>query len=201
MSERTLNLQKSVELIQVALGDEPEKAKALAQKLGLPVVEEGRPPKGEAGVVTLRYRDGKLQALSADQSGSQFVVEADFLQVSNAKRLLRARSELVVKAVQGRQKTSLTVLDATIGLGGDAMLIAAMGHQVIGLERAPLVYELVADGLDRAGQAGVKALPELVLADAAEWLTEQSDRQFDVIYLDPMFEASGKQALPRKQMP
>ena len=189
--------------IRVELGESPDKARSLAQKLDLPVVEANSQVES-AGVVspavTLRYCEGRLQALSMDHSGNQYVVETDFMQVGSAKRLQQARGELVVKAVQGRQKVSLTVLDATAGLAGDAMLIAALGHRVTALERAPLVYELAHDGLERARIAGVAELPELVLADAAEWLSSQPELLFDVIYLDPMFEASGKQALPRKQM-
>ena len=203
MSERTLNALNGAVSISVELDEEPEKARILADKLALPVVSvtgdvSRNPPPADA--VRLRFRDGKLQALSLDQSGGQFLVETDFLNVTTAKRLLRARSELVVKAVQGRQKSALTILDATVGLAGDAMLLAAMGHTVIGLERAPLVYEIVADGIERARSAGVIDLPELIQVDALEWLTGHPEQLFDVIYLDPMFEATGKQALPRKQM-
>ena len=203
MSERTLNLETAAVSIQVELGEAPERARLLAQRLGLPVVEKSSAAdswKVAEGLVTLRYFDGKLQALSKDQSGNQYVVETDFLQVGSAKRLLRARSELVVKAIQGRQKSLLTVLDATAGLAGDAMLVAALGHPVTALERAPLVYELAEDGLERARIAGVTELPKLILADGLQWLSSQPGLLFDVIYLDPMFEASGKQALPRKQM-
>ena len=110
-------------------------------------------------------------------------------------RLLRYRrgepDPLVTAAELTRGET---VLDATLGLGGDALLAAqATGARVIGLEIDGLVAAFT--------QAGLRRLPahahepgrsiEVVKADHREWLERQPRRSFDVVLLDPMFRKAG----------
>lgn len=48
--------------------------------------------------------------------------------------------------------TETTVLDGTGGLGIDAFIMAYLGAQVTVLERSPIVYTLLKDGLNIAVQ-------------------------------------------------
>src|SRR5256885_973796 len=60
-----------------------------------------------------------------------------------------------------------TVLDATLGLGGDALLAAhATGTKVIGLEIDPLLGAFTQAGLRRMPGHGI----EVVKADHRDWL-------------------------------
>ncbi|WP_236011148.1 class I SAM-dependent methyltransferase [Alicyclobacillus fructus] len=87
------------------------------------------------------------------------------------------------------------VVDATIGLGTDALVFAAaVGPEgrMVGIERSPVLY-----GLLRAVQAyGSEAHPRearllqrvhLIHGDHLDWLRSQPDQSVDVVYFDPMF--------------
>jgi len=110
-------------------------------------------------------------------------------------RLLRARrgeSDPLVAAAKLRRGE--TVLDATLGLAGDALLAAqATGTRVIGLEIDPVVAAFTLAGLRRlaahAREPGQNV--EVLKADHREWLRKQPDGSFDVVLLDPMFRKAG----------
>jgi 16S rRNA (guanine1516-N2)-methyltransferase len=87
-----------------------------------------------------------------------------------------------------------TVLDAMAGTGVDGLVLALRGSAVTLVERQPLVSILQQDLVRRVGADGVTCL----LGDGFELL--QGPGRFDVIYLDPMFPARGKAALPGKRM-
>jgi len=95
------------------------------------------------------------------------------------------------------------VLDATAGLGSDAFLLASSGCQVHMLERSPVVYALLLDGLQRAAAdgpvlAGIVERLELQHADLLDMpLTAGAA---DVVYLDPMFPAGRRSARSGKGM-
>jgi 16S rRNA (guanine1516-N2)-methyltransferase len=120
----------------------------------------------------------------------------------------RARQETLVRAVLGNHKPEATrVLDATAGLGRDAALLAAAGCAVTMLEREPLLFVLLDDGLRRMEDQSVRDRLSLVRADACHFLSgdslsgndlsenkhlENSRTMFEVIYLDPMFGETSK---------
>lgn len=101
-----------------------------------------------------------------------------------------------------------TLLDATLGLGTDALIGAwAVGAhgRIIGLENSPLVAAIVKDGLIHFAQDPVPTVQtelkqqawntlalaadriEVVWADHLDFLKQQPDFSVDVIYFDPMF--------------
>lgn len=80
------------------------------------------------------------------------------------------------------------VVDGTLGMGHDALLLAAAGAQVVGLERRPaLIYYTLCGiyGYRRDLSRGIAA----VRADHADWLAAAADDSVDHVYLDPMFPA------------
>ncbi|WP_127019590.1 class I SAM-dependent methyltransferase [Rheinheimera mangrovi] len=113
------------------------------------------------------------------------------------------KSEAIAKAVGLTKKPGLTVVDATAGLGRDALVLASLGAKVTLVERQPAVAALLADGLRRASLDPELAhwLPErmqLVFAPSQQALTQLPSP--DVVYLDPMFPAREKSALVKKEM-
>lgn len=100
-------------------------------------------------------------------------------------------------------RSAKTVVDATAGFGRDAVLIAAMGYEVLALERDPAVFALLEDALERAGSGDIPAdvLQRIALRcdDSAQALADLSPAP-DVVYLDPMFPAKEKRgsALPKR---
>ncbi len=79
-----------------------------------------------------------------------------------------------------------TVVDATLGLGHDALVLAARGAKVVALERvAPLLW-FTADGMWRHYPALTRRV-SFVRADHGEWLRRAADDSADHVFLDPMF--------------
>ncbi len=100
----------------------------------------------------------------------------------------------------------VSVVDATAGLGRDALVLAHLGCRVLMLERSPIIHALLADGLQRGSQHAelkvVLARMQLQQADARQWLAAAAsgDERPDVVYLDPMFPPRDKSAKVKKDI-
>lgn len=183
--------------------------RARLQQLGLPLhLLDGHWVNDEAdaadAVAALEFADNAIQLRPFDKTvGSPVLV--DFLHGKTGFRAQRFSHEMIVKAVAGRSKEPLTVVDATAGLGRDGFLLAAAGHQVTLIERHPVIATLLADGLFRAAQDGEMSTVcqriQLVTGRAHDILAQMimSSRP-EVIYLDPMFPERQKSALVKKEM-
>jgi len=147
----------------------------------------------------LQFRDGQLRL--GRLGAREHPVAVDFVSsLINPRR----GPELLLKAI-GATPSRHTVVDATAGLGRDSVILLGAGYKVTMIEENPVAVALLNDALARlrkelatsshadkiallAGQAE-QVLPTLAQQDGA-----------DVIYLDPMFAASGKSALVKKDM-
>lgn len=81
------------------------------------------------------------------------------------------------------------VLDATLGLGMDALVVAgAVGPDgsVTGLEASPVLAALTGEGLRRHPSEAAKRIT-VVASDADTFLAQAAPRSFDVVLFDPMF--------------
>lgn len=152
----------------------------------------------------LEWRDGVVQIRPLDKAlGNPVLV--DFIHGKTGFRFLRAQHEMIVKAVAGRSKDPLTVVDATAGLGRDSFILAAAGFSVRAIERHPAIACLLMDGLDRARcsieGAVVAERVQLHWGVAHRWLEQCPELERpDVVYLDPMFPERTKNALVKKEM-
>lgn len=110
-----------------------------------------------------------------------------------------ANAPLVARAV-GLDRGVLSVIDATGGFGRDALTLALRGALVVVIERHPLLAGFLAEELADLRLAGDPLADRLtiVAGDAREILAglPEAERP-DAIHLDPMFEDSGKTALPK----
>lgn len=128
-------------------------------------------------------------------------------------RLKRAslKSEMIARACHLGEKPQL--IDATAGLGHDALLMAHLGAHVTLVERHPVLFTLLESTLEQALQDAflgpIMGRIHLVFADSAQYLQQQAaqGQSVDVVYLDPMFpqrdqnqQAVKKQAQVKKQM-
>jgi hypothetical protein len=110
-------------------------------------------------------------------------------------RVLRARKGEIDPLVAAADlRPGDRVVDATLGLGGDALVAAhATQAEVIGLEADGLLGAFVQSGLRRlprhAREPG--ALVRVLHADHRSWLRAQPAGAFDVVLLDPMFRRAG----------
>lgn len=106
----------------------------------------------------------------------------------------RLTGDFLLGRACGLPLNGLRILDATGGLGIDAMALARKGASVDIIEREPILWALLKDLIRRTGVDHVSA----TLADSSAVLAD--DPVYDVIYLDPMFPPRRKKALPGKRM-
>lgn len=112
--------------------------------------------------------------------------------------------QAIAKAIGLKSKKNLSVLDATAGTGTDSFVLAALGCQVQMIERHPIVAALLQDALSRAQRMDevydITQNMSLHTGSAVEYMKAQDPDSFDVVYLDPMFPHSGKNAQVKKSM-
>ena len=106
-------------------------------------------------------------------------------------------AELLIKAVMGRAKKPLRILDATAGFGKDSYLLSLAGNQVHAYESNPIMHALLKDGLRRISNAETSTYIQLLHKNSKK---ELIITECDVIYLDPMYPDSKKSAKNNKEM-
>lgn len=176
---------------------EPEyrdRAAALAEKLDARVAIEASDVR--ASDIVLRFDRSGL-ALAAD--GME--LRPDFADLLPRLSPARLNSELLVKAAKTGTAYPRAV-DATAGLGSDALLLAAAGFDVDLYESNPAIFALLANALERAREsdelAPIVARMTLHGADSIPALRNLGYRP-DVILLDPMFPKRSKSAAVKKK--
>lgn len=167
-----------------------------AEKLAIEIgctVESASCMRSKAGYWLVVDRDGL--ALQETGSGAAGPIRVDFLRGPTAHRARSggSRKQPIATAI-GLRRGCRAVIDATAGLGQDAFLLAHLGCRVLAIERSPVLFALLRDGLSRAithGEARVREIAEritLVKGDSRELLTNvPSESQPDTVYLDPMY--------------
>ncbi len=175
-------------------------ATELADELGLPLAAAGT--SRYALVVTA----GRIE-LRCHGKSAPGPVYADFLHGPAAWRRQHGggKGQLLAKATGLKGSASPTVIDATAGLGRDGFVLATLGCQLTLLERSPVAFALLRDGLRRAASdeavAPIIARMTLLHTDAQDYLARlPASQRPDVILLDPMFPDRGKAALAKKEM-
>lgn len=188
------------------------RAAQLAAELDLPLVD------ADAGtadlLLTVTAERLELRYLQRGGPGPLYV---DFVAgpLGYARRL--NRFGLLFQAV-GFRSGRPTVLDATAGLGRDAFRLAYHGCRVTAVERSPVLFALLQDGLERAAhepeiQERLGDRLRLLHADARDILRQLAQYGGnaggdeatlvdapDVVYLDPMFPPAKKSALVKVEL-
>lgn len=134
--------------------------------------------------------------------GAGMELRADLAGMARRLRPGALSRELLVRAARVRGVEAPTAVDATAGLGEDALLLAAVGFSVTLFERDPVIAALLRDALERAAAvpelAGAVGRMRLEETDSVAALRELPQPP-DVVYLDPMFPERRKSAAVRKK--
>lgn len=116
------------------------------------------------------------------------------------------RKQTLARAVGIKASYNPRILDTSAGLGRDAFVLACLGCEVTLLERNPVIYELLQNGLAHArldndiGEI-VNSRLRLIFSDAKQYLQQlDTPLAFDTIYLDPMYPVREKSAQVKKEM-
>lgn len=183
----------------------------LAMQLGLALQDETTVIPSHITHVLEADEQGLCLRAVADDLRGPSATRVDFFDAALLYRLRTSGKRQGLGQALGLQKHPAPfVLDATAGLGRDALLMAHLGCRVLMLERSPLIHALLEDGLARARANDIEpmitsAVAQLQLehAEAREWLLQAARgerEQPDVVYLDPMFPPRNKSAKVKKDI-
>ena len=171
-------------------------AQLLADHLQVEAVYGGQ--KAEGADLVLRMDEDGLALV-----GGELVLRGDFTRMLPRLRIGNLQRELLVRAAKVKKPEGIpTAVDATAGLGEDALLLAAAGFSVRLYEYDPVIAALLKDTLRRALE-----IPELapivgrmeVREENSLTALPQMTESPDVILLDPMFPERQKSALIKKK--
>ncbi|NCN42158.1 class I SAM-dependent methyltransferase [bacterium] len=148
---------------------------------------------GKVGFKLIREPKAPVYFPEFSSATTQFKIEDE----------LKRRGKLL-KAIEGKfsTKPSLRVFDAFGGFAQDGFLLACAGHDVLNMEKNPLVHLVTKAAWDSQNEEAwiLEKNVNLSLSegDSFEFLSGTQEF-FDVIYWDPMFEklkSKSKSALP-----
>lgn len=142
----------------------------------------GAPPKGPG--FRLWYDESGMTLLH-DSLGA---LTLDYREIETRS----SQSSLLARACTASGRPA--VADLMAGWGTDGLALAVRGCTVTLVERAPIVWAMLDEFVTRL------ELPATVVFDSAECWCEKHPGAVDVAYLDPMFPAPRKTALPGKGM-
>jgi len=124
--------------------------------------------------------------------------QIDFNSGSTGWRVKRADHEKLIKKALGKSEHPLNILDCTAGMLQDALLFLSLGHQVTALEQSKILFHLLQDGMSRSQDQNIFKKLELIHTNACSYAAQA--KNFDVIYFDPMYPSSKKNALGSGQL-
>ena len=141
-----------------------------------------------------RRADGWLYLIDTENAFSPSTI--DF---RDAYYRARGGTEYLPKALRGM--AGAHIADATAGWARDAWLLAYRGFRVTLIERQPLLFALLEQGIAFAQQdrviRDIAARLSVVQGDSREHLRKQ---RFDAVYLDPMYPVRDKKSKVKKDM-
>tara|TARA_Y100000385_G_scaffold121939_1_gene126723 strand:- start:2119 stop:2853 length:735 start_codon:yes stop_codon:yes gene_type:complete len=124
--------------------------------------------------------------------------QIDFDSGTTGWRIKRANHEKLIKKALGKSDKPLKILDCTAGMLQDTLLFLSLGHQVIALEQSKILFHLLQDGIKRSENQSIFNQLELIHTNACSYAAQV--KNFDVIYFDPMYPPSKKNALSSGQL-
>lgn len=122
----------------------------------------------------------------------------DVEKITKQQRSFPAAKQGAFNQALGKSKT---VIDATGGWGGDALLMCTQNYQVVILERHPVMVLLLQDAMQRLANTpwakqNKVIVPKVINTNAIAYFsnTFTNTVSVDCIYLDPMFPPKRKQS-------
>ncbi len=127
-----------------------------------------------------------------DSINPKEVLHIDFLSGTLGWRLKRVNHERNLRKALGKTDKKLLIFDSTAGLLTDTMIFLSLGHKVVAVEQSKIIYSLVKDAISRAKDK-IPELKNLIFVnDNSLEVYKSTSKEFDVIYLDPMYPSSHK---------
>lgn len=161
------------------------RAQEYAEKLGISYVHRRK----QSIASLLKTVDGVLVVYRDKLVFEQANGKSLFFHPDTAMLRIKAERDPLLELIGSPMKR---VLDCTMGLATDSLVMASGGHQVTALEHSRIIHFIVEQGLQFA-QTGQIQLDramrsiETIWTDSLSYLQEQATDSFDVVYFDPMF--------------
>lgn len=192
--------------VRLAPGGDAAAAERLAGRLGVPLARAAADaglPADDAAAPALELR---FDADGLALAGGGMELRGDLSRMLPRLRPGNLQRELLVRAARLKGFGGVPrAVDATAGLGEDALLLAAAGFEVLLFESDPVVAALLGDALRRAAAdpalADAAGRMRLAEGDSRAGLRALRDAGTapDVVYLDPMFPERRKSAAVKKK--
>jgi len=179
-----------------------ERAALLAARFCLPLVKRGNlekmaDPAGDVAADCFYVVRRTLEQLR-HKDGRSAHVQPGMMPT----KLQQGEAHPFIRAVRGQAGEDVaTIFDATLGLGNDAVHLAAVtGARVRGVEASAVLFALLEEGLPRIAHghdswAGAAGRVDADWGDSEAVLAATADDAFDVVVIDPMM------SRPRKNAP
>jgi 16S rRNA G966 N2-methylase RsmD len=164
----------------------------------------------ETGLLYVPRHKGSLNKIAADHNARGVVVwesEGPVLYIDNEKLFFhpsmakcriaayrkQLQADIMVNACQLAPGDSF--LDCTLGMGADAIVAAYFSEsgKITGLESQPVVAAVIGWGM-KMYQGNMPWLNqainriEVIKSNHKDYLSQQADQSYDVVYFDPMFQ-------------
>jgi SAM-dependent methyltransferase len=162
-----------------------DKAQKLADELNLKYIKRNKSTikqlLGTKKGVIVVYKN----KLSYFENNSEFFFHLD----TTALKIKNSDNEPLVEII-GKEKQS--ILDCTMGLAGDSILLSYYGHTVTSIEKNKIIHLITSNGLENyvsPNEKINKAMRKITTYnyDCIDYLKKAPDNTFDIIYFDPMF--------------
>jgi 16S rRNA (guanine1516-N2)-methyltransferase len=140
-------------------------------------------------------RSGANMTLCAPDDEGGYSIRVDVIEGPMARRIRTARrTDPLPRAIGLHRRRSVSVLDATAGLGRDSMVLAHLGCTLISVERVPALCLLLQLAVEDLG-----AEIEVIHAEAEQWMAARPKKMApDAILLDPMFTQPSKSQVKKE---
>lgn len=177
----TTNVKENAQLV--------EKAKVIAHQLNVPYVKRNR-----VTITMLLKQYTAAMIIYTDKI--EYVNRNEKLFFHPNTAMLRIRGNRLqhnnepLIAIIGTQPKN--ILDLTMGLASDSIVMSYYGHQVTALESNPIIHCIVSAGLksymssDEQFNQAMRNIQTYCI-EAIDYLKQQDDNSVDIIYIDPMF--------------
>ena len=162
-----------------------DKAQKLANELNLKFIKRNKSTikqllETKKGVIVV-YKN----KLSYFENNSELFFHLD----TTALKIKNSDNEPLVELIGKEQQC---ILDCTMGLAGDSILLSYYGHNVTSLEKNDIIHFITSNGLKHYISPNEEintAMRKIITHnfDCIDYLKRTPDNAFDIIYFDPMF--------------
>lgn len=162
-----------------------EKAKKIADQLRINFVYR----KKKTIKQLLENYDGIIVVYKNKISYFENDIELFFHLDTTALKLKNNDNEPLIALINEKNQK---ILDCTMGLASDSLLLSCYGHCVTALEKNPIIHLIVSEGL-KTYETSNKTINEAMKnittwnIDSLNFLKNSQENSFDIIYFDPMF--------------